>query len=185
MTLSYTRKYIAAALALAFLLCLPNLENAHADDAKVLDHAGLKAMLENLGYEPKERKYGSGSLYYRIEPKLNGRTWYFNVRAPKNSRYIYVQLDFGKYPSETSIPRQGLIELLKENGKTTYSSFFIASWGGFMLTSNLVNRNVKPVDIRRAIEEMMPLAAKTEKYWNSKKWSKGESSPADAKKKVN
>jgi len=177
---------VLRAICVSAVLFLAASGTAPAADDKGLDHQSLKALLENLGYEPKEQKYSNGNPYYRIEPKLNGRTWYFNVRAPDKGRYVYVQLDFGKYPSEDGIPRQALIELLKENGNTSYSFFFIASWGGFMLTSNLLNDDLKPVDFRRSIEEMMALAAKTESHWNPKKWPQDKDAAAaenkDAKK---
>lgn len=160
--------YYAIGVLLLAVLVMPTAVLA---ESKRLDITSLKELLVNLGYEPEEKKFDDGEKYFLIRPKVQGRTWYVTARTP-SGRNMYVQMKFVKIEDTSKIPQDVAVGLLKENGNTSYSSFFLSKWGYFYLTANIQNKDVKPAEIRKAIEEMTTLAAKTEDFWNPKRWTK-------------
>ena len=161
---------IAFCIFVVALLILPSSSFA---EGKRLDITGLKEMLVNLGYEPEEFKYSDGEIYYVIRPKVQGRSWIVTARAP-DGRNMYLQMKFSSLPDDKDIPQQVLVALLKENSQSTYSKFFLSNSKYFMLSGSMVNRGVTPADIRKTIDEMTTVAARTEKHWDAKKWTKME-----------
>ncbi|MCB1485167.1 MAG: hypothetical protein KDJ17_09780 [Hyphomicrobiaceae bacterium] len=144
-------------------------------DESGLNQASLKAMLEGLGYEPKEGAFNDTKIpYFSIH--IPGSPWNYDITiyidADKN--IVSLNSEFGLYkgPAE-DIPQSALVGLLSENASLTFAHFrYVASNKSIFLLANLRNKSVSAVDMRRAIDEIVSGANRTQNFWDPKQWPK-------------
>ena len=150
----------------------------------VLSHASMKTMLENMGFEPTEKTFSNGENYYEI--RIQRGAWNYSLDVNANSpKMVYVSMSFGLYTGKIEdFPKDKLVALLAENQNTMYSHFlYLKETNKFRLLSRLLNGSITPVILRRALNEMVNVADRTEHLWNPKKWTNStQSEQGDDKK---
>jgi hypothetical protein len=163
-------RVLIASLLLVGVLGHPCFVNA-AEAA--LNHASLKAVIEGLGYEPKEGKL-KGSETSNHQLHINKSPWNDNVTifVDDKSDVITLSTEFGLYKGASGlIPQSVLLGTPGENASVTWPQFhYLPSTNGFFLLANLRNKYVSAVDLHRVIEEIVAAADRTESFWIPKQW---------------
>lgn len=163
--------FTALLMALALVVGVAGTsQSALGAEDKVLDYAGLGVMLENLGYEPKPREFSGGLPYHQIV-----RSGVIRMTAKmyvsKDKKFVWLIVDFWDLKKDQKFPYDVLLELLEQNDKTSYGRFaYLPGSRAVRLSGNLVNRNVKPIDLRRLIENASTMTDRTQHLWNPNKW---------------
>jgi hypothetical protein len=137
-----------------------------------LDTAGLKVMLENLGYEPTGGKYNnSGQEYWRI--KRAGRNVTLTMDTfVRNDGLVWVYAGYWQLKDDQKFPDHVLLEALSQNNNTGYVHFSVHPDRKFTLSGSLANHNVRAVDMRKMLDEMLLMSDNTRHLWNPKYWKK-------------
>ena len=137
---------------------------------KVLDFAGLGVMLENLGYEHEAKEFSGGLPYHQIV-KSGVIRMTAKVYISKSTDFVWLIVDYWTLKKDQKYPYNVLLELLEQNNNTSYMSFaYLPDQRGMRLNGNLINRNVKPVDLRKLIDDASKVTDRTQHLWNPNKW---------------
>ncbi|MBU2531689.1 MAG: hypothetical protein KKB37_03025 [Alphaproteobacteria bacterium] len=148
----------------------PTLTTARAD-AAVLTPATLKTMLEGMGFKTLDGKFSNGQPYTQMNvPKGN---WQYEILAnANNSEILFFSVDFGIYQGKPEdIPQSVLLGYLTENRKLNFVRFvYLADVNKFRLIASLRNRDIKPIDMRTVLSEMVDTADATQYLWDPKNW---------------
>ncbi|MEM8689784.1 MAG: hypothetical protein AAGF81_20850 [Pseudomonadota bacterium] len=157
-------------MSLMVLLAGAGIHQAMAAENGKLEHASLRVMLENLGYEPEERKFTDGLAYYDIEEPGDVRMT-AKVFVSASGNILWFLVDYWALKEDQKYPHEVLLELLAENDKAAYVHFgYLPKSRRMRLNASLVNRGIKPVDLRRVINEASRLTDRTQHLWNPNEW---------------
>ena len=163
-------RFALHALALALAFCVTIAPGLRAEEA-ALTNETLKSLLEGLGYEPEEGHFGdTGNAYYKITRTSGGLTVSvdFNVSNPA---FLWLSVDYWRLADEQQFPNQVLLDLLAENRGLKYVHFiYLANERRIRLAGNLLNRDIKPVDVRQMLDEAVAVSARTQHLWNPNNW---------------
>ena len=162
-----TRAWLVALVLVAFSFAP---QNAFAAESGGLDQAGLKQMLENLGYEPKTKKYDSGRQYYEIKKKGGTVTLTMDLYISNNDTMIWSFTSFWPLKEGQKFPNDVLLEAMTNNNKTVYVHFSFFK-NKLTLSGSLANHNVRAVDLRKMLDEMLVVSDRTRHLWNPKYWN--------------
>jgi hypothetical protein len=167
---------------------------------KALDMAGLKTMLEGLGYEPEEKAYSDGSKYFRIVSKSSAIIASIDFDLISKN-FLTISCGLWPLPSQEDIPSDVLWKALRKNLGLKRIRFAItARTHRFRLLARLDDKHVRPAEVRAIIEEITNVSGDTKDISNPKNWTKAandnkaaeakpakkeaEVKPAEAKKAV-
>lgn len=140
--------------------------------AKPLDIDSLKAMLEGLGYLPKEGSYTSGAKYLNIKHSTSRLNLVFNFSLT-NPDNLFVYLDLPKAGKDVKLPGKAMFGLLKASNTTRLMRYsWVSARRSFRLSGALPNHSIKPVDIRRMITESVDTLTQTIRFWQPSDWPK-------------
>jgi hypothetical protein len=132
-----------------------------------LNDASLKAMLENLGYEPKALQNKDGSNYYQIK----AGPWAIEVSLNANQKNLWFVAWLEKIPAGGKIPPDRLLTLLSENWKNDPVHFCYDDNNRFLtLTERIENRDVTPQVFRGALDGFTNVMSRTSNEWNVSRW---------------
>jgi hypothetical protein len=163
-------RFVARALALALALCVSMTPAIRAEEGAIT-HESLKSLLEGLGYEPEERHFSdTGAAFYKISTASGGLTVYvdFNVSDPA---FLWLSVDYWALADDQQFPPQVPLDLLAENEGLKYTHFlYLADERRIRLAGKLLNRGIKPADVRRMLDEAVAVSARTQHLWNPNNW---------------
>ena len=152
----FMRTILLAALGAASVLAAPI---ACADP---LTYAGLKTMVANMGYTPKE-------IGTTDSPKFEATvvTASFNVpvgfEVTKSSRYIWATASLGA----SKLDGERALLALKRSTDIQPTSFWITSKGILMIGIPIDNREVTPAHLKFVLEKLAGDVTQTTDVWQA------------------
>lgn len=157
------RRWLALLLSLAMLAALPR--PAFADDAKPLDQAAIKTMVQNMGYETKDNeknfqiKISDKYVYYIV----------FDISGDQKSLFVYFVC--GNYSADEK-KRLDPFKLLYSNdlGPQFFSMHDYGDSTTMYLQMALPMSAVTPVALRYTIDELVERGNGTADLWNKNLW---------------
>lgn len=161
----------ATAAILPLALALFAGSPAAAAETGQFDNAALVEMLENLGYEPTEDKYPNGSIFQIITGSAPGLNWTLNISINPRTELLWAEMNFWPLEEGQKFPYDVLLEALERNFQLDTMRFvYLKGNRKLRLAGSLPVRNVKPVHVRKLIDEAVNEAAKTKHLWNPNNW---------------
>jgi len=151
---------------------------AHGDDTAPLDNAKLKTMLENMGYDFSEQKYASGLPYFQATVRYQEVNYKVDLSIKRDGSILWITIDLKYAPKGVTIPSNILIGMLHDNyvnAETIYFAYNKAD-GHFRLKGSLPTANLRPIEVRRAVDKAVHKCNRTYKLWNPAEWP----APGDA-----
>ena len=125
-----------------------------------LDPAGLKKLIEGLGYEVKDLNTDPGKEKFEFQTK----TANFNVpvaaELSPSKNYVWLTINLG-----TNSPTKKHEQLLKENANIQPSFFYITSKNNLMLAAPMDNREISAAILKRCLEKLINDVDKTSATW--------------------
>jgi hypothetical protein len=149
--------------AIAFIA--PSLSQANAQDCDQVTRLQLRSMLVELGYEVKDIVTTPGSEKFSITTNNNALDIPIGLELSPSLRYIWLTVNLGPAPADTS-RTHGL--LMRENGKTQPSLFYVTSSGLLMMGLPVDNRGVTNTSLRERIETISKNVGSTKDIWQRK-----------------
>lgn len=139
-------------------------------EPKVLDDAGLKEMLVNMGYEPEEEKSADGSSYFTITGEAPDLNWTVSLSVSGPTGLVWIGMDFWSL-KDKKIPNDVLLEALERNQHlNTVRFMYLKDAEKFRLGGSIPNRDVTPAELRKLIDETVNEARQTQHLWNPNNW---------------
>jgi hypothetical protein len=144
-----------------------------------LTDASLKAMLENLGYEPKTLNNKDDSVYYEIK----AGPWVVQVSLSSSQKNLWFVAWLKKIPTGEQVPSERLLALLSENWKNDPAHFCYVEDSRFLtLTQRMENRDVTPHVFRSALDGFINTMTKTNSEWDVTHWQSPKAAPVSVPK---
>jgi hypothetical protein len=175
--------------ALAALLALGAVGVATADEAKKadqpaakaggMDQARLKETLDLMGYPFKEVKSTDGTPMYLVTLERDNYRYVFYVALSSDGTNLWLFSGLGELPPADQVPAGQLEKLLAESNARDPNHFVLKGRRIYM-TRHLDNHDLKPAQLRTAIDAFCGDIRATEALWSPEKWEKA--AKADAKK---
>lgn len=139
----------------------------------------LKAMIENLGYQPKELKNDKGVVTrYLLTVASGGGQWKVIAEISPNQENLWIYANLAQVTDINQAPREVLADMLKANEKLGPSFFaFSEKAQNFVLFQALTNRGITPKLLRERIEMVARQVDGNERLWNPKQWPSGGGGP--------
>lgn len=129
---------------------------------EVLDHAGFKAMVENLGYTTKEIGTDEAKKFEFTITKDG-----FNIpmagEISPSKNYAWITVSFGVKEGESPKYR----EMLKANARVQPVFFYLTSKDYLMMGLAMDNRGINPTSLRRTIDKVSNDVVSTSDLWGS------------------
>lgn len=176
------RVFASTFVLLVYLALAVHAEPAAPAPSSSLDHASLKAMLEEIGYAPIEKKYsGTDTSFWQV-PITRG-PWRYDVAVSAYTRdVVYVSVEFGLYGGrKEDIPQSILLAMLSENYNLTWSHFvYLTQSEKFALIAAIHNADVTGDHLRRVIDEIVDAADRTQNLWVPDQWPKPPAAQPEA-----
>lgn len=155
---------LAATLALGVGMlsaALPKV--ATAQQVGAVDAAGLRGLIEGMGYEAKALNSDAGKEKYEFTLKSGGLDVPVAAEISPSKNLIWLTVFLGKAPTDSTSPR--FRRLLQQNFKTQPSMFYITDSGSLMMGMPLENRSMSAVVFRRWMEKLVADVASTKELW--------------------
>ncbi len=135
---------------------------ANRQDPVVLDGPALKAMITNLGYEPKELNAEVGKEKYEFT--LNSHDLDIPVAAEisASKNYLWLTVFLGTPPPTDSAKNA---ELLKKNFEVQPSMFYVTTKGNLMMGIAVDNRSITPAVLLRNVKKITEDVGSTKDLW--------------------
>lgn len=145
------------------VLLLPSVADAQTGTAQ-LDYAGLKSMVKNMGYEPKDLDKTPGKEVAEFTVKGPKLTLYITTEVSSSKSYVWLTVSFGK-TSEIKNFSARLENLLKENAMIQPGQFFISKGGYLKYALPLENRGIDAALLRKRIDKVVEDVEDTAGVW--------------------
>ncbi|HEV7689648.1 MAG TPA: hypothetical protein VGO52_02440 [Hyphomonadaceae bacterium] len=155
---------IAAAIAV-FLCCSTSFTNqpAMAQSAdQALDDAGLKTMLDGMGYETKALSKGFLITYKRD-------TWslYVQIVISPDGTKLGLNANLGDVADLSTVPAKKWLDLLVSNGKIDPAVFYVDETNKKLYLHRVLdNRGVTPAILRVQFEKFIGNITDTSDVWD-------------------
>jgi len=136
-----------------------------------VDQAGLKTLLNTLGYQPREVHNEAGVEYEIVIRLRTGGAVTTRVTLSKDGSLVWLVAWLKKVPPGRTISGNAVLDMLVENdaiGPSHFSYNERVRW--FFLNSPVVNRDLTPERLRGEIDHVAFIAARTEGLWDSDRW---------------
>ena len=161
-------KQIVAGLIAALTIVAAPAYPASADPVE-LDDAGLKQMLENMGYAPTEYAYSTGSKYFSISEGQADLSW--TLDFSQGADLVWAVIDYPQLEDGQTFPDGVLLQTLAENDGPKYWHFvYLTNSRQLRLAGNILNRDLKPSDLKTMIDEAVAISSRTQSLWDPTKW---------------
>jgi hypothetical protein len=157
------------ALLLAPLLVVPAAQAQPA--AGRVDQAGLKTLLDTLGYQPREVPNESGVEYEITLRPRDGRAVTTRVTLSRDGTLVWLVAWLKKVPPGRTISGNAILGMLVENdaiGPTHFSYNEGRRW--FFLNKPIANRDLTADRLRSEIDGLGATVSRTEALWDSDRW---------------
>ena len=174
-----TMKTLAAALM--FTLFAAGMAQAQTKPANAIDEAGLKKMLEDLGYDIKPVKLSGERTGYYVGIKFKGFDADMLVQISPNGANIWGTLTLAELKSEHNAEGSRFIKLLQLNQKHGPSHFYVTPSGKHIcLTRCLYVKGISNKELKALIEGLVSTAEQTTDDWDTNKWGTQANAPKTA-----
>jgi len=157
-----SRLLMMSLLLIAFTI--PVMEKLQAQDCEPVTRPQLRSMLVQLGYAVNDLETAPGKEKYSIKTTVDGLDIPIGLELSGNSKYIWLTVNLGKAPSDTSSKYTSLI---KENSRTQPSLFYVTNSGLLMMGLPVDNRGLTNALLRERIESISKHVANTEDIWDN------------------
>lgn len=125
------------------------------------DVAGLKKMVENMGYETKMLNSEVGKEKFEFKITKGGFDVPIGAEVSASGNYIWFTVFLGEAGNDTLKHSN----LLKENAKIQPNFFYITSKGSLMLGVATDNRGITPTVVKRITDKLSDDVGGTSKVW--------------------
>lgn len=129
-----------------------------------LDAAGLKKMLEGMGYELKTLSAEAGKEKWEFTVTKDDLDVFIGAELSASKNYIWLTVFFKPDVTE-STSAANLHALLMANARVQPAHFYISSSNQLMMGFPIDNRSVTPAVLRRAIDSLTSGVVSTEDIW--------------------
>lgn len=127
-----------------------------------LDGTSLKSMIDGLGYTVKVLNSDADKEKYQIDLTKSELNIPVALEISASKNYCWLTVNLGTAPKA---PSDKFESLLKENGNTQPSMFYITNKGNLMMGIAMENRYISPANMRRNIEKLSDDVGKTKGVW--------------------
>ncbi len=137
-----------------------------------LSDQALGSMLKTMGLAPKK----SGNRYdFNFKALYRGQEWELSMSTvfSQNEHSIWVMAWLDELPrSAAEVPRTALLRLLTENDRMGRGKFFayVAGNRRFVLQKIVRNENVRPSELRSALQDLGRTVVETYPHWSVSQW---------------
>ena len=132
------------------------------DEPKQLDAAGLKSMIEGLGYEVKDLVTDPGKEKYEFVVKTNGFNVPLGGEISPSKNYIWLTANLGAVKTSTKYE-----ELLRANSAIQPSFFYVTKSNYLMIALAIENRGVTPSWLKKGIDKVGNDVEAQASVWNT------------------
>lgn len=164
---SVTRRRLAVLL---LALALPLSVHAQPQPAVRLDHAGLRALLTTLGYQPREVRNETGPEY-EIVLRPAGLAVTTRVTLSKDASVVWLVAWLKKVPPNRTISGNAVLDMLVQNdvlGPTHFSYSESRRW--FFLNRPVPNQGLTAERLQAELGQLGATVARTEPLWDFERW---------------
>ena len=130
-----------------------------AAQTEQLDTAGLRQLFSDLGYTLKDLDKDLGKFEFTVQSTEVEIPIAAEISTSKN--YIWLTVNLGK-----NRPSLNHEELLKQNFIIQPDFFYITTKGNMMMGTAMVNRSLRPADVRRIVEKLLRDVQSTRPVWD-------------------
>jgi hypothetical protein len=138
-----------------------------------VDAAGLKTLLNTLGYQPRESRNEAGVEYEIVIRAADTRAITTRVTLSKDGDLVWLVAWLKRVPTNRTISGNAVLGMLIENdaiGPTHFSYNEGRRW--FFLNKPVVNLNLTAERLRGEIAHLGATVSRTEGLWDPDRWKK-------------
>jgi hypothetical protein len=165
------RSLVVAAAVLGTLV--PAAVAQEAPPADRVDAAGLKALLNTLGYQPRESRNEAGVEYEIVLRAADTRAITTRVTLSKDGALVWLVAWLKRVPTNRTISGNAVLGMLIENdaiGPTHFSYNEGRRW--FFLNKPVVNVDLTAERLRGEFTHLGATVSRTEGLWDPDRWKK-------------
>jgi hypothetical protein len=151
-------------------LALPLSAHAQPQPAGRLDHAGLRALLTTLGYQPREVRNETGPEY-EIVLRPVGLAVTTRVTLSKDASVVWLVAWLKRVPPNRTISGNAVLDMLVQNdvlGPTHFSYSESRRW--FFLNRPVPNQDLTAERLQAELGQLGATVARTEPLWDFERW---------------
>ena len=138
-----------------------------------VDVAGLKTLLNTLGYQPRESRNETGVEYEIVIRAADTRAITTRVTLSKDGALVWLVAWLKRVPANRTISGNAVLGMLIENdaiGPTHFSYNEARRW--FFLNKPVVNADLTAERLRGEIAHLGATVSRTEPLWDADRWKK-------------
>jgi hypothetical protein len=138
-----------------------------------VDAAGLKALLNTLGYQPREAHNEAGVEYQIVMRAADTRAITTRVTLSKDGALVWLVAWLKRVPNGRTISGNAVLGMLIENdaiGPTHFSYNEGRRW--FFLNKPIANVDLTAERLRGEIAHLGATVSRTEALWDPARWKK-------------
>jgi hypothetical protein len=132
-----------------------------------LDAAGLKGLVEGLGYELRPLNEQAGKEKWEFKVSQGGLDIPIGIELSASKNYIWLTVLVSPNVQVSSQKTELLWELLKENASIQPSQFYVSNKDSLMVAIAVENRAVTPAVMKRVIDKLSSDVASTKDLWGA------------------
>ena len=130
--------------------------------AEPLNYAGLRAMVEGMGYETKTLTDSGEQSLFEVTLSAGGFDIPVAFEVSKSTRYVWVRANLGKQP----LTGEDGLALLRKTSEIQPAFFWVTSSGLLYLGMAVDNREITPAHMRFVMEKVVNDVANTAEAWS-------------------
>jgi len=164
-------RHVLAAVVIPALLTSAAAEEPSATGR--VDVEGLKALLNTLGYQPREARNESGVEYEIVVRPPDARAITTRVTLSKDGTLVWLVAWLKRVPAGRTISGNAVLGMLIENdaiGPTHFSYNEGRRW--FFLNKPVANVDLTAERLRGEIAHLGATVSRTEALWDPDRWKK-------------
>jgi len=157
----------------AVSIVVGSLVAQEAPPAGRVDAAGLKALLNTLGYQPRESRNEAGVEYEIVLRAADTRAITTRVTLSKDGALVWLVAWLKRVPTNRTISGNAVLGMLIENdaiGPTHFSYNEGRRW--FFLNKPVVNVDLTAERLRGEFTHLGATVSRTEGLWDPDRWKK-------------
>jgi len=165
-------RHVLAAVVLVPALAASAAAQETAPAGRV-DAAGLKALLNTLGYQPRESRNEAGVEYEIVIRAADTRAITTRITLSKDGALVWLVAWIKRVPPNRTISGNAVLNMLIENdaiGPTHFSYNEGRRW--FFLNKPVVNVDLTAERLRGEIAHLGATVSRTEGLWDPDRWKK-------------
>lgn len=165
-------RHVLAAVVLVLALAAAAAAQESPTAGRV-DATGLKALLNTLGYQPRESRNEGGVEYEIVLRAADTRAITTRVTLSKDGALVWLVAWLKRVPTNRTISGNAVLGMLIENdaiGPTHFSYNEGRRW--FFLNKPVVNVDLTAERLRGEITHLGATVSRTEGLWDPDRWKK-------------